>query len=211
VGSQPSTRPKYLQWMDNEHINKFFERYEGQPKKTIAHLWYASLVLAVLLLITSIAVMAANGASDTGSSSASFCAFWLMVLLVLWSAGGTFIMRKHQNPMAIGFFLGMVVMASQTMFTLFVLFAGFAGEATDEAAADRWMCFFCFFSFLTYLAFSIFLAKFRTEIVEDDAGKDMHAVQQNLATNARQRVDIFGKEKTGVVGNLKATSKGTPV
>mmetsp|Transcript_38806 Transcript_38806/g.51133 ORF Transcript_38806/g.51133 Transcript_38806/m.51133 type:complete len:217 (+) Transcript_38806:80-730(+) len=206
-GAASNERPK----LNLEAVKNFAAKYENNPKKAIAHLWYLSLVWVGLIFIVAISVAASNGASATGSSSAGFAAIWMMLLLILISVGGTIIMRKYQTPLAIGFFLGIVVMASQTMFTLFVLFAGFASVATDEAAADRWFSAISFFLFITYGAFAVFLAKYRTEIVEEEATeKDTYAVQQNLAGAAKERLDIFGKEKAGIVGHIP-TSKGTPV
>lgn len=65
-------------------------------------------------------------------------------------------MRKYRTSLAVGFFLGVVIIMSQTMLVLFAVFAGRAStsEDDDEKPADRAFAAFCFFLWIVYSAFA---------------------------------------------------------
>lgn len=86
-----------------------------------------------------------------------FCVFILKVLLLIGlSVGGSLVMRKYRTSLAVGFFLGVVIIMSQTMLVLFAVFAGRASttDDSDEKPADRAFAAFCFFLWLVYTAFA---------------------------------------------------------
>jgi hypothetical protein len=76
---------------------------------------YSILGLTVLLMLMSFAVM------GTRPFSEGFASFWSAAMLCLLSIGGTMIMRKFHNSMAVGFFMGGVVSISQMFFVLFLM------------------------------------------------------------------------------------------
>ncbi|GMI28912.1 hypothetical protein TeGR_g12987 [Tetraparma gracilis] len=122
-------------------MSTVLQQYQAKPTRLIAHVWYATMGLAVIDMIVA----------------------------------GTFILRKHKTPSAVGFLLGGGLMVSQMFFTIFCVFAGFAHDAsvvheeegTEDSAstADRWMAAFAFFIFLATMAFTLVLAKFRSEVI----------------------------------------------
>lgn len=70
-------------------------------------------------------------------------------------------MRKYRTSLAVGFFLGVVTIMSQTMLVLFAVFAGRASTTSDkdEKPADRAFAAFCFFLWIVYTAFAGALTK----------------------------------------------------
>lgn len=84
-----------------------------------------------------------------------------MLLLIGLSVGGSLVMRKYRTSLAVGFFLGVVTIMSQTMLVLFAVFAGRASTTSDkdEKPADRAFAAFCFFLWIVYTAFAGALTK----------------------------------------------------
>lgn len=76
---------------------------------------YSILGLTFILTLLSFAVMGSRNGSE------GFAAFWSALLLCALSIGGTMIMRKFHNSMAVGFFMGSVVATSQLFFMLFLV------------------------------------------------------------------------------------------
>jgi hypothetical protein len=58
---------------------------------------------------------------STRPAAEGFTAVWSAVLLCILSVGGTMIMRKFHNSLAVGFFMGFVVAMSQLFFVLFLV------------------------------------------------------------------------------------------
>lgn len=79
-----------------------------------------------------------------------------VLLLIGLSVGGSLVMRKYRTSLAVGFFLGVVIIMSQTMLVLFAVFAGRAStsEDQDEKPADRAFAAFCFFLWIVYSTFA---------------------------------------------------------
>ncbi|CAN0538882.1 unnamed protein product, partial [Laminaria digitata] len=79
-----------------------------------------------------------------------------VLLLIGLSVGGSLVMRKYRTSLAVGFFLGVVMIMSQTMLVLFAVFAGRASttDDEDEKPADRAFAAFCFFLWIVYSAFA---------------------------------------------------------
>lgn len=68
-----------------------------------------------ILALMSFAVM------GTRSLAEGFMSIWSAFMLLALSIGGTMIMRKFHNSMAVGFFMGGVVAMSQLFFFLSML------------------------------------------------------------------------------------------
>lgn len=58
--------------------------------------------------------------SSRGGTEA-FVSLWSATVLLLLCVGGTVIMRKFQSSVAVGFFMGCVVAASQMFFLIFLM------------------------------------------------------------------------------------------
>ena len=68
-----------------------------------------------VLALMSFAVTGTRGLAE------GFMSIWSAVLLLMLSIGGTMIMRKFHNSMAVGFFMGGVVSMAQFFFFLSLL------------------------------------------------------------------------------------------
>ena len=79
---------------------------KDKPKQAITYSWFTSLLLVLVAFI--VACVAGNQAGG-GSRGVAFAGMWTIILTVALSVGGTLVMRKYQSTMAIGFFLGVVV------------------------------------------------------------------------------------------------------
>ena len=121
-----------------------------------------------------IVAFAAAGASGpdgrSGNHGGGFAAIWSMFLMLAYIGSGTYILREHKTPSAIGVLLGSGFMVSNTFFTLFCIFAGFANEAREAgndpaSTADGWFAANAFFICLATLVFTLILGKFRNEII----------------------------------------------
>ena len=68
--------------------------------------------------MTGILALMCCAIAGAKSFSEVFASFWSAVMLVALSIGGTMIMRKFHNSMAVGFFMGSVVAMAQMFFFL---------------------------------------------------------------------------------------------
>ncbi|CAM9096961.1 unnamed protein product [Heterosigma akashiwo] len=137
------------------------------PDKTIQYTWLASLALVAISFIC--ACVAASKISTEGSNTAiGFAGVYTVLLMILLSVGGTFVLRKYKTPLAVGFFLGVVLMMSQQCLIIFAVFAGRAGVTTlsSEIGADNAVAFFCFVLFMVYGFFAGVLAFFRNDLMK---------------------------------------------
>ncbi|KAG9413973.1 hypothetical protein AC1031_013178 [Aphanomyces cochlioides] len=159
----------------------------ANPKLVITYMWFIILFFAMMFCLGAI-VFAANNNHDGPqyNKSLGFAGIWMMFLVVALSIGGTMVMRKFQTPIAVGFFIGVVVMMSFNMFSLCVLCAGAAYLAklnnngtyvetgwkgpvhSDEASAV-----FSFFMFALYFAFAMILIKHRAVIIKDGGSTEL--------------------------------------
>ena len=124
-------------------------------------------------LCCAIAVAAANDCDEYAcSKSVGFAAIWMMLMCILLMIGGTKVMRHVQSEVAVGFFLGVVVMMALDMFMLAVIFGGNASKAHDagtDAAPAEAACVFSLFLSVAYGTFAVVLTKFRDEVIRDDS------------------------------------------
>ena len=68
---------------------------------------YSILAMTGVMALMSCIVMGSRGFSE------GFVTFWSAAMLLALSIGGTMIMRKFHNSMAVGFFMGGVVSMAQ--------------------------------------------------------------------------------------------------
>jgi hypothetical protein len=68
--------------------------------------------------MTGVLAMMSCAVMGTRSLAEAFTSVWSAFMLLALSIGGTMIMRKFHNSMAVGFFMGGVVAMSQMFFFL---------------------------------------------------------------------------------------------
>ena len=76
---------------------------------------YFILFIAIIQIFIALYTMSSRGGTE------AFISLWSSILLLLLCVGGTVIMRKFQNSVAVGFFMGSVVSASQMFFLIFLM------------------------------------------------------------------------------------------
>jgi hypothetical protein len=119
--------------------------------------------MTAALMVMSFAIMGRRPANEV------FASFWSAVMLFLLSIGGTMIMRKFHNSMAVGFFMGSVCTCSQMFFSLSLVYIGY-GEDQELAGLssreEKLMALLAFLQSLLLGSFAAILAAHRTEILE---------------------------------------------
>ncbi|TMW61056.1 hypothetical protein Poli38472_014517 [Pythium oligandrum] len=155
----------------------------NNPKILITYLWFTTLIFGFMYALAAIVAAVNNGGSGISSSkSLGFVGIWAMFLIVGLSVGGTLVMRKYQTPLAVGFFIGVVIMMAFQMFSLCVLFAGAAYLARQDRDANHNEnvsvtsndagAVFSFFMFVLYIAFGVVLIKNRNVIIKESGTTD---------------------------------------
>jgi len=76
---------------------------------------YLILSLSIIQVFIALYTMSSRGGTE------AFVSLWSAVFLLLLCAGGTVIMRKFQSSLAVGFFIGSVVAASQMFMLIFLM------------------------------------------------------------------------------------------
>jgi hypothetical protein len=89
------------------------------------HNRYSILLTTMLLAITAFAVLNGNARRPAAEGWASVGA---AVISVVLSVGGTMILRKFHNSMAVGFFMGSILATSQMFFTLALVYISYAQD-----------------------------------------------------------------------------------
>eukprot|EP00545_Synedropsis_sp_CCMP1620_P012398 CAMPEP_0119003784 /NCGR_PEP_ID=MMETSP1176-20130426/762_1 /TAXON_ID=265551 /ORGANISM="Synedropsis recta cf, Strain CCMP1620" /LENGTH=169 /DNA_ID=CAMNT_0006955411 /DNA_START=115 /DNA_END=624 /DNA_ORIENTATION=+ len=135
----------------------------GSSRKLIAGWWYSILTVTAILTLCSFVVM------STRSLAEGFAATWSAILLLVLSIGGTMIMRKFHNSMAVGFFMGGVVAMSQLFFMLFLVYCGYGRDQKllkMSAKEESLMAFFCLIQCILLGSFAAILGAHRSEILD---------------------------------------------
>lgn len=135
----------------------------GSSRRLIAGWWYSILGLTGLLALMSCAVMSTRGLSE------SFTSIWSAMMLLTLSIGGTMIMRKFHNSMAVGFFMGGVVAMSQMFFFLMLIYLGYRKDQKNDnlpVVTETIMAFFCLMQCVLLGTFAAILGAHRSEILE---------------------------------------------
>jgi uncharacterized membrane-anchored protein len=90
-------------------------------------------------------------------------------MLFLLSIGGTMIMRKFHNSMAVGFFMGSICTCSQMFFTLSLIYLGYGRDqalVNLSSKEEKLMAFLALLQSLLLGSFAAILAAHRSEILE---------------------------------------------
>ncbi|KAG7390220.1 hypothetical protein PHYBOEH_007071 [Phytophthora boehmeriae] len=159
------------------------------PKLLITYLWFTTIVFGFMYAIAAIvAAINNNGDGEGDSKSIGFVGVWAMLLIIALSVGGTLVMRRYQTPLAVGFFIGVVMMMSLQMFSLSIVFMGAAYLARIERAkgvehtnvhSNEAGSVFSFFMFVLYAILTVVLVKHRNIIIKEGVPLDPNAVANN--------------------------------
>ncbi len=86
-----------------------------------------------ILLISLIQVVIALYAMSSRGGTEAFVSLWSAIFLLILCVGGTVIMRKFQSSLAVGFFMGSVVAASQMFMLIFLMWVQLAISVVTHA------------------------------------------------------------------------------
>mmetsp|Transcript_6133 Transcript_6133/g.9420 ORF Transcript_6133/g.9420 Transcript_6133/m.9420 type:complete len:177 (-) Transcript_6133:248-778(-) len=137
----------------------------GSSRKLIAGWWYSILAVTAILTLLSFIIM------STRSMAEGFTAIWSAVMLFILSIGGTMIMRKFHNSMAVGFFMGGVVAMSQFFFLLFLIYLAYERDQrmmNDSSKYESLMALFSMVQCILLGSFAAILGAHRSEILDKD-------------------------------------------
>ncbi|KAI2505841.1 hypothetical protein MHU86_8617 [Fragilaria crotonensis] len=153
----------------------------GSSRKLIAGWWYSILAVTAILTLLSFIIM------STRSLAEGFASIWSSLMLVVLSIGGTMIMRKFHNSMAVGFFMGSVAATSQLFFMLFLIYCGYGRDQRASGMSGKQESLMAFFTFLQCVllgSFAAILGAHRSEILDkprpDSTSFDESSQQQYL-------------------------------
>lgn len=80
-------------------------------------------------------VVSSNASTD--SKALKFAGFWTVLLMIALVGGGTLIMRRYQTPLALGFFLGAVVVMANQCLILTAIFGEESEKNNDKVSEER--------------------------------------------------------------------------
>jgi len=161
----------------------------------ITYLWFTTLVFGFMYALAAIVAAVNNdGTGISAQKSLGFVGIWAMFLVIGLSVGGTLVMRKYQTPVAVGFFIGVVIMMSFQMFSLSVLFAGAAYLARQDrdklhsknvaVSSNDAGAVFSFFMFVLYMAFAAVVIKHRNVIIKEGVSLDPNTANEKSAASS---------------------------
>jgi hypothetical protein len=155
----------------------------GSSRKLIAGWWYSILAMTISITLISLTMM--NQSHCTVQER--IIALWSSLLLCCFSIGGTMIMRKFHNSIAVGFFMGVTVTSCQYFISLSFLFFHFRyiqlhqnNEYNNNSAKEETLLA-CMSAIQAILlgSFAIILAAHRTEILDKPLEDDHHPNHQH--------------------------------
>eukprot|EP00580_Thalassiosira_gravida_P008152 CAMPEP_0201649238 /NCGR_PEP_ID=MMETSP0493-20130528/39048_1 /ASSEMBLY_ACC=CAM_ASM_000838 /TAXON_ID=420259 /ORGANISM="Thalassiosira gravida, Strain GMp14c1" /LENGTH=129 /DNA_ID=CAMNT_0048125073 /DNA_START=125 /DNA_END=514 /DNA_ORIENTATION=- len=106
--------------------------------------------------------------SSRGGTEA-FVSMWSSIVLLILCVGGTVIMRKFQSSVAVGFFMGSVVAASQMFLLVFLILFGYIEDRLENdmpVDGERLNGFVCLVQAVLLGSFAAILAAHRSEILD---------------------------------------------
>ena len=119
--------------------------------------------MTAALMIMSFAIMGRRPFNE------AFASFWSAVMLFFLSIGGTMIMRKFHNSLAVGFFMGSVCTCSQMFFSLGLVYIGYSKDqemANLSSKEEKIMAALAFVQSILLGSFAGILAAHRSEIID---------------------------------------------
>ncbi|GAX18164.1 hypothetical protein FisN_25Hh147 [Fistulifera solaris] len=161
----------------------------GSSRKLIAGWWYSILALTAALSISSLTIQGRRPFAEC------FASVWSALLLCVLSVGGTMIMRKFHNSLAVGFFLGGVVASSQLFFMLFLFFMGYGKDLRNHgmsSKAETMMSLFSLVQSILLGSFAAILAAHRSEILDKPGNAVMEMMDEMHGIGSNQTTDTAG-------------------
>ncbi len=150
----------------------------GSSRKLIAGWWYSILGMTIAITLLSLTMISnRNSNNEYGSGSINYnvqqciIALWSSFLLCCFSIGGTMIMRKFHNSMAVGFFMGVTVTSCQFYIALGLLYFHYRHHLSINHSNSKDVTLFACLSIIQAIllgTFAIILAAHRTEITVDN-------------------------------------------
>jgi hypothetical protein len=129
---------------------------------------YSILLTTTLLAIAAFAVL--NG-THRRPAAEGFASIGAAIISVVLSVGGTMILRKFHNSMAVGFFMGSILATSQMFFTLALVYIGYAQEqkvlhdgGASVAKEEYFMAVASFLQSALLGSFALLLTAHRSEL-----------------------------------------------
>lgn len=138
---------------------------------------YSILVTTAILTITAFAVANANARPV----AEGFASIGSAIISIVLSVGGTMILRKFHNSLAVGFFMGSILSTSQMFFTLAMIYMGYAHDqkAIGASAKEEWcMAIVSLLQSVLLGSFALLLTAHRSELEQagaDDGYANMNA------------------------------------
>jgi len=156
-----------------QQVKGKIEMYRREGHLAIKHMWIVVLIFAVVQVIVSIAVAAANSSTESGGyKSASFAAIWSMFLVIMFTGlGAKIVFGGRSSALLVGFLLGAAAMLTELFFVLMVMFfvlgqnANTNGYAT--APSDTAYAAFSLLNMVIYFVWAIILAVHRNTIINE--------------------------------------------
>mmetsp|Transcript_7201 Transcript_7201/g.10319 ORF Transcript_7201/g.10319 Transcript_7201/m.10319 type:complete len:178 (+) Transcript_7201:132-665(+) len=138
----------------------------GSSRKLIAGWWYTILIISLILILMMFWIIPSRDAVE------SFITFVSAAVVIFISVGGTMVMRKYHNGVAVGFFMGSVVGSSQFFFLLFLIYLGFIRERKElalQTTEETVQAIICLVQSLLLSSFALILGSHRSEILDQDS------------------------------------------
>mmetsp|Transcript_9494 Transcript_9494/g.22371 ORF Transcript_9494/g.22371 Transcript_9494/m.22371 type:complete len:168 (-) Transcript_9494:41-544(-) len=135
----------------------------GSSRRLIAGWWYSILAMTGILALMSCVVMGSRSFAE------AFVSFWSAAMLLGLSIGGTMIMRKFHNSMAVGFFMGGVLAMAQMFFFLSLVYTGYKydeGKDGFSGAQEGFMSLLCLVECILLGSFAAILGAHRSDLMD---------------------------------------------
>jgi hypothetical protein len=106
--------------------------YRKEGRLAMKHMWIVVVIFAVVQVIVSIAVAAANTKAMLGGhNSATFAAIWSMFLAIGFAVlGARIVFTGRSSELLVGFMIGVATMMTELFFVLMVFFFALGEQAT---------------------------------------------------------------------------------
>mmetsp|Transcript_29907 Transcript_29907/g.41088 ORF Transcript_29907/g.41088 Transcript_29907/m.41088 type:complete len:197 (+) Transcript_29907:64-654(+) len=142
--------------------------YRREGRLALRHMWFVIVVFAVVQVIVSIAVAAANAKTSLGGlKSAGFAAIWSMFLVIIFTVlGGKMVLTSNKSSeLMVGFMIGIAAMLTELFFVLMVMFFILGQEASSEIApSDKAYAVFSLLNMIIYFVWTIILVVHRRTV-----------------------------------------------
>jgi hypothetical protein len=166
----------------------------GSSRKLIAGWWYSILGMTIAITLLSLTMISSNNNNNNSSATTQQCiiALWSSFLLCCFSIGGTMIMRKFHNSIAVGFFMGVTVTSCQFYIGLALIYFHYRHynihSNSNSSTNAKDVTLFAYLSIIQAIllgTFAIILAAHRTEISFDSTATEDHLPNDQQQTSSQ--------------------------